>query len=226
MSGFTHSGVYNFVSILKAPNRYASWELGRGLVVGYGEGHEASFLSQQLGVAVVGVDLRPPADAYGKHFRPILADALHIPFPSGSFDFVFSYHTLEHLSDPEAGLSEMHRVLRPGGLLYIGTPNRHRIIGYVGSYGASLQQKIAWNLKDYVDRLRGKFRNELGAHAGFSRRELQELLAAHFSDVQWLTKDYLWFKYSAKIPGFILRAFLLDPVLDFLAPALYALCRK
>jgi len=48
-----------------------------------------------------------------------LGDVRTLPFDSGSLDVVLSAHVLEHLADPQAALSEMIRVLRPGGLLLI-----------------------------------------------------------------------------------------------------------
>jgi len=38
-------------------------------------------------------------------------------------------------------------------------------------------QKLQWNLSDYRSRLMNRFRNELGAHAGFSEKELSSLQA-------------------------------------------------
>ena len=46
------------------------------------------------------------------------ADAAHIPYTDNTFDVVFSYDTFEHLQQPAQSLTEMLRVLRPGGLLY------------------------------------------------------------------------------------------------------------
>ncbi len=47
------------------------------------------------------------------------ADILSIPYPDQFFDLVMAAHVLEHLPDPRCALSEMIRVLKPGGLLFV-----------------------------------------------------------------------------------------------------------
>jgi ubiquinone/menaquinone biosynthesis C-methylase UbiE len=46
-------------------------------------------------------------------------DSSSIPAPDGAFDKVYSVHTLYFWPDLDAGLRELHRVLRPGGLLLL-----------------------------------------------------------------------------------------------------------
>lgn len=46
-----------------------------------------------------------------------------LPFESGSFDFVLSQQVLEHVNDPNLVVSEMARVLRSGGKVYLTVPN-------------------------------------------------------------------------------------------------------
>ena len=46
-----------------------------------------------------------------------------IGLPLASFDFIAASHTLEHLHDPIAFLSEVHRLLKPGGTLALVLPN-------------------------------------------------------------------------------------------------------
>ena len=74
----------------------------------------------------------------------------------------------------------------------------------MGSFDATTWQKIAWNLADWKARLRGRFQNALGAHAGFERAELVSLLSERFDAIQVLTEEFLSFKYRARLPGFLL----------------------
>lgn len=46
-----------------------------------------------------------------------------LPFAPGSFDAAVCFEVLEHLFDPAALLSDIHRVLKPGGILIASVPN-------------------------------------------------------------------------------------------------------
>ncbi len=52
------------------------------------------------------------------------ARAEALPFRDASFDVVYCYSTLEHVAHAARAVREMVRVLRPGGRLYVHTPNR------------------------------------------------------------------------------------------------------
>lgn len=48
---------------------------------------------------------------------------LPYPFPDNSFKDIHMYHVLEHLQNPLSILEELHRILKPGGILFIRTPH-------------------------------------------------------------------------------------------------------
>lgn len=52
------------------------------------------------------------------------ASAYCIPLPEASVDVIVALDVLEHLSDPLTMLNEAFRVLKPGGVLFMSTPNR------------------------------------------------------------------------------------------------------
>jgi SAM-dependent methyltransferase len=52
-----------------------------------------------------------------------VADCYALPFADDAFDRIFSNALLEHLSDPVRALKEMHRTLRPGGIIGVCGPD-------------------------------------------------------------------------------------------------------
>jgi len=58
----------------------------------------------------------------------MVADALDLPFEDGSFDAVYAGEIVEHVPVAGDALAEWGRLLRPGGLLILSTPNRNRLL--------------------------------------------------------------------------------------------------
>jgi len=196
--------------------------------VGCGNGDEAVYLRRALQAAgVVGLDLDSRFSVLARAEGCVVCgDVLRLPFPDLTFDFAAAFHSLEHVADPRAALSEVHRVLRPGAPFYVGVPNRRRIVGYVGSFDATAWQKVAWNLIDWRARLTGRFKHETGAHVGFGREELLALLGERFAAVECLTREFLRLKYAGRLPLPLLDLLLSRRLLDYTAPSVYALCRR
>lgn len=68
------------------------------------------------GPGIINVD---PERVYGVRVQ---GEAEALPFATASVDGVICEVTLEHVRDPDGAVSEMARVLRPGGLLYLSVP--------------------------------------------------------------------------------------------------------
>lgn len=75
----------------------------------------------------------------GLNVTVAVGDAQALPLPDESADVVISFETFEHLRNPEALLSEAHRILRHGGIFVCSTPNRD-----VSSPGNSMHSR-PWN---------------------------------------------------------------------------------
>lgn len=205
------------LALLLAPEA----EIERVLVVGCGAGTEAAVLADQLGAEVVGIDLEDDFDPEASERADLrVMDATDLDFGDHRFDLIYSFHALEHIADPEAALSEMRRVLAPGGLYCLGTPNRHRLLGYFGSR-TTLANKVRWNLQDLGMRLRGRFRNEHGAHAGFSSAELRALVEQAFGDAVEVTDDYYRNLYAAGRARPLANGIAGTPAARFLFPCVY-----
>lgn len=94
----------------------------RVLDIATGTGDMAIDLLRSGAAQVVGADfavrmLRAARPKVGTAVPLVLADAQQLPFLDGSFDRVTNAFLLRNLSDLDAGLREMRRVLRPEGLL-------------------------------------------------------------------------------------------------------------
>ena len=195
-------------------------EIEKLLVVGCGEGIEAAILAQKLNAEVVGIDIENNFDEDASKFAALqTGDAENLDFADETFDFVFSYHALEHIENPQKALKEIHRVLKKTGGFWIGTPNKSRIVGYIGGKNTKLAEKIKWNLADWRARLAGRFENKLGAHAGFTAAELYRLLSEVFSETRDQTKTYFREVY-ANHPRLI-KAIEHSRLSNFIYPSVY-----
>ncbi|MGQ9635973.1 MAG: class I SAM-dependent methyltransferase [Bryobacteraceae bacterium] len=99
------------------------------LDVACGEGYGSALLAS-VARSVVGVDIAPEAIEHARakyplpNLRFLQGDCAALPLEAASVDVVVSFETIEHHDRHEAMLSEIRRVLWPGGLLVMSTPNR------------------------------------------------------------------------------------------------------
>lgn len=102
--------------------------LGSGalaLDVGCGAGFVADYL-HRIGCSVVALDIADYRATSG--FDLTLGRAERLPFGSDTFSIVVSNQVVEHVVDAAAHFSEIRRVLAPGGIAYVATPNRFAVL--------------------------------------------------------------------------------------------------
>lgn len=137
-----------------------------------GCGWEARFLREMAPYIVKGVGIDPKAPSLEEGGRlTILRERLDgaLPLETGSFDVVSMLAVLEHLARPEAIVSEVWRVLRPGGW-FVGTVPSH--------WGKPVMEFLAFRLNMIS-------REEIQDHkAYYDRASLRALLGrSGFSEI-------------------------------------------
>jgi 2-polyprenyl-3-methyl-5-hydroxy-6-metoxy-1,4-benzoquinol methylase len=109
----------------KLARRYGP-DKGTVLEVGCGLGHLLGWMASDY--QIVGVDINAWALSQARvnvpqgNFCLLTAEDLRA-FASNSFNIVICKHVLEHLAHPASSIAEMSRVLLPGGVLIVATPN-------------------------------------------------------------------------------------------------------
>lgn len=138
--------------------------------------------AQSAGYRVTGLDLDPdrlgslPADA-GLDIRRCDIEREPIPADDASFDAVVFNELFEHLRiDPIFTLSEVRRVLRPGGLLYLSTPNLRSLVGIANFL--LLGRAYSCCARPYLEYTKLRTIGHMGHVREYTPREVREFLSA------------------------------------------------
>jgi SAM-dependent methyltransferase len=98
---------------------------------------------------VVGADIDPIVLENSELDSAVVIENGRIPLPDSSFDIVLSDYVLEHVENPAQYLTEVSRILRPGGSFFFRTPN---LFHYVTAASALTPH---WVHKAIANRVRG-----------------------------------------------------------------------
>jgi S-adenosylmethionine decarboxylase len=173
------------------------------------------------GATAYGIDISEPivrdarAAFAGRRLKPAVSDVRRLPFADRSFDAIYSMGTIEHFAETEATVGELVRVLKPGGRLILGVPNR---------YDPFLRPAVVWCLSRI-----GLY--AYGQEKSYSRRALRRMMEAAGLDVAietgilfipgWIRMFDLWCHTQARtiapLAGALVRPFVW---LDHRAPTL------
>jgi 2-polyprenyl-3-methyl-5-hydroxy-6-metoxy-1,4-benzoquinol methylase len=100
----------------------------RVLEIGCGNGNTLKYFAE-MGWSAVGLDTDANAVKAARSFGLDIfhGDVFSANYESESFDFIYSNHVIEHVTDPEKLLAEIRRLLKPNGLCLLATPNANSI---------------------------------------------------------------------------------------------------
>jgi ubiquinone/menaquinone biosynthesis C-methylase UbiE len=123
----------------------------RVLDFGCGSGYGTALIAEHC-FSAVGIDISEEALRYARdHFSAHGLSFSHIaqiedaalPFEAESFDVVLSFQVIEHIQAVDLYLSEIRRVLKPGGLIILSTPDRaSRLFSFQKPWNV-------WHIKEY-----------------------------------------------------------------------------
>ena len=156
------------------------------LDVGCGPGTDLAALAAATGVTgvIFGVDQDPRMVATARERladHPNLsvhqADAHDLPFPTHSIDRARCDRVLMHVADPAAVLTELHRVLRPGGLLTLAEPDWDTLA--IDHPDLAISRGFTRYIAERVNRNHaiGRQLPRLATHAGFTLRTVRNVAA-------------------------------------------------
>jgi ubiquinone/menaquinone biosynthesis C-methylase UbiE len=107
---------------------------GRVLEVGYGAGAVQLALAPSVDeLHGIDLDAEPVSVSQLLASRGVKADlrqgsVYELPYESGYFELICSFSVFEHLHEYERALSEIYRVLTPGGLFLLGMPSVNKLM--------------------------------------------------------------------------------------------------
>lgn len=169
------------------------------LEIGCGRGETAVRLAERQGCRVTGVDAFsypewPARQSENVRLREVDLTA-HDPFAPASFDYIISFAVLEHVQKPLAMLEAMHRLLKPGGRLYL-TANLYR-----GPMASHRYREVffPWPHLLFDDEVFMRFYKERDGRRGVTPAWVNKLTHLHYLDkVRELGFEILRCAYSVK----------------------------
>jgi SAM-dependent methyltransferase len=137
----------------------------------------------------------------------VLADLDRFPYPfrDNSFDQLRAVHVIEHLADVIGTVEEFHRMVKPGGSIYIATP-------HYTDFSSFCDPTHRWHLNSYSFRYFGEDHGGFGYYSSARLREISirvrllalwrylgfELLVNRFRRVRRFWEHYLCFVVRGK----------------------------
>ncbi len=110
-------------------------------------------ISDEIKNIIIGVDISLDKLNANPYRHKIACDVHYMPIKSITIDTIISQDLFEHIPNPSLMISDMHRVLKPGGKVIFKIPNKHSVFGLFTRFTPYRYHKIYWKitLSEYPD---------------------------------------------------------------------------
>jgi SAM-dependent methyltransferase len=130
-----------FLSIIKRTADRPKILIVGGATIGFG----SEILYADASVELVGTDV------FASHNTVLVADAHKLPFQDNTFDGVWIQAVLEHVLDPAIVVAEIHRVLKPSGVVYAETPFMQQVHERAYDFTRFTQSGHRWLFRQFTE---------------------------------------------------------------------------
>ena len=159
------------------------------LVIGGGTiGSGADELYHDDSIELVGTDV------YASPHTVLVADAHRLPFEDGVFDGVWVQAVLEHVLEPATVVAELHRVLRPEGLVYAETPFMQQVHERAYDFSRFTQSGHRWLFRRFSEISAGPV-GGAGVALAWSIRYFSRALGAGNKLSRLIVLPFFWIRY-------------------------------
>jgi SAM-dependent methyltransferase len=159
------------------------------LVIGGGTiGSGADELYSDGSIELVGTDV------YASPHTALVADAHRLPFDDAVFDGVWVQAVLEHVLEPAAVVSEVHRVLRPEGLVYAETPFMQQVHERAYDFSRFTQSGHRWLFRRFTEISAGPI-GGAGVALVWSIRYFSRALGAGDKLSRLISLPFFWIRF-------------------------------
>lgn len=158
------------------------------LEIGFGMGTDHLNLARR-GAIMHGIDLTPTNreisterfKIYGMKSDLITGDAENLPYMDNSFDFVYSFGVIHHSPDTQRIISEIYRVLKPGGKCWITVYHKNSVYFWWSVFLVNYLLKGGWKrrtLQQQLSRIEYPGDNENMVIKLYTRKEFASMFSS------------------------------------------------
>ena len=178
------SNCMTFIGLLKRESRRPVVLVIGGGTIGLG----AEELYRDESIELVGTDV------YASPHTVVVADAHRLPFEDGVFDGVWVQAVLEHVLEPATVVAELHRVLRPEGLVYAETPFMQQVHEQAYDFSRFTQSGHRWLFRRFSEINAGAV-GGAGVALAWSIRYFSRALGAGNRLSRLIVLPFFWIRY-------------------------------